>query len=315
MAKESILTISSTYSTSHNQNQFPNVKEPTLMFKLIEQIGAELNPAKLFQFYKLRVSLNNFKENTQMINNLSQKNPNKNLLALDFQLEGLYPQGYRVLYYEGRAPGVNTFGKNMAQNISDKLKSRYESLEIPQLVNARGNNMGFVNIVKPRAFVIIVGRAGAVKDTDTLKDPIKMRFLAIGYILTTLEALGLSTSYNVKDEYKPLYLATTYKEFYKALYPPLKNEQPKIEFPPPLEKKFKAFEADLINQEMSKITTELSENQKKFETIKYFDEMVIHNKERLKIYKESLERLALYSNDYNEILRNVQEILDTTYYI
>ena len=203
----------------------------------------------------------------------------------------------------------------MAQNIYNKMKSRYESLGISQLNNANGNSMGFVNKVNPRAFVIIVGRAGAVKNIATLRDPLKQRFLAIGYLITALEALGLNNNYRVKEEYKALYEAETYTNFYKVLYPEPKEkkvETPKILHP---EKKFKAFEADLINQELSKIITELEKNQKDFETIKYFDEMIIYNKERLKIYKEALERLALYSTDYNEILRNVQEIIDTTYYI
>ena len=304
MAKESILTISSTYSAGHNLNRFQGINEPNLMFEFIEQIKADLNnaivfnPAKIFQFHTLRVGLNNFKENTQHINDLDKKNPIKDFIALDFQLEGLYPSGYRVLYHEGKNAFLNEHCKNIAQNIVNQMQVRYTSLGINYAGNAKGNSMGFVNMVTPVAFVVIVGRAGAVVDTNTLKDPIKRRFLSIGYILAMLDIFGLNGNYIIKENYKALFSAKTYQEFYSIYYPTPKAEPPKIEPPEikPPEKKFKAFKADLINQELSRITTEFNENKKKFKTIKYFDEMIIFNKERMKIYKESLERLAAYSS-------------------
>ena len=85
--KDKILTICSTYSAGHNQNQFKGVNQPNLMFNLIQDISKELNnaiiitPAILLQYHNLRVGLNNFLENTKAINDLNRKNPNKDFLA------------------------------------------------------------------------------------------------------------------------------------------------------------------------------------------------------------------------------------------
>ena len=74
-----------------------------------------------------------------------------------------------------------------------------------------------------------------------------------------LDIFGLNSNYIIKENYKALFSAKTYQEFYSIYYPTPKAEPPEIK---PPEKKFKAFKADLINQELSRIITEFNENKK-----------------------------------------------------